>query len=501
MAGILLAVFFLAIFIFLIRKLSFFHVEGISKNAFTFVFIVKIITGIAFWALYTYYSRYQNKADAFLYFDDGKVLYSALFKNPLNYLKLMLGVDDPSLQHYIDQTGYWTRSFNQGMYDETRTIIRFNALTCLFSFGNYHVHTVFMCFLSFTGLVGIFKTFLPYLKDKKTELFLFTFFLPSVLFWSSGVLKEGLIVFSMGMTIYFWFKITREGFSIRRLVLIIIFLLLLAMTKIYMLLIILPALIAHAWIAKTSTKFSLLKYLTVIIIYISIGLSLPKFNFPFMLFEKQRQSIYLSRGGAYLVNENQWKFIYIKSDIPDRIVPMENKPGFCKIKPGVPYMNWTRDNYLDTGKVNFSTDTTTYWVYYNQEAAGSKIDIPILFPSIRSLLKISPQAFLVSLLRPHLLEAKNALMFFSAIENFFVLLFIFLCCFFYKKNSENFHLVFFCLTIVILLFTLVGITTAILGSTVRYKIPALPFLFIALLIVLDKEKLLNKLSFLKRFLA
>jgi len=501
MLGIILAILYATVFIFIIRKHSFFHSEEISRNAFTFAFIVKIIFGFIFWAVYTYYPPYQNLADAFLYFDDGKVLYSALFNNPLDYIKLLLGFSDVSLNQYLDLTGYWSREFNQGIYNETKTVIRFNALVCLFSFGQYHVHTVFMCFVSFIGLSGIYKTFFPFLKNKKKELFVAVFLLPSVLFWGSGVLKEGLILFGAGMLIYHWFKILNEGFSVFRLILIVFFIGFLSITKIYMLLFCLPALFAHTWIIKSGTRFLLVKYLTVIIIYISAGLSLPNFNLPFMLMEKQRQNIYFSRGGSYLVNKQQQRYIYIKSETKERIIYLKDKPGYCKIKPGVPYLNWTRDNYLDTGIVTSSIDTNTYWIYYNQEQAGSKIDIPILFPSVWSMLKISPAAFFNSLVRPHIFEAKNPLMLLSSIENSAIAIIIFIAIFFYSKKSENLHILFFCTTIVIFLFILVGITSPILGAAVRYKMPALPFLFIAMLLILDKEKLLGKFPFLSRILS
>jgi len=501
MFGILLAIAYTVLFILLIKKLSFFNIEGISRNAFTFAFIVKICFGFLFWAVYTYHSPYQNKADAFLYFDDGKVLYSAVFNNPLDYIKLLLGFNDESLNQYLDKTGYWLREFNQGLYNETRTVIRFNAIVCLFSFGHYHVHTVFMCFISFAGLAGIYKTFLPFLENKKRELFAVVFFLPSVLFWGSGVLKEGLILFAAGMLIYHWLKSLKEGFSVKRLILILIFIALLSLVKIYFLLMILPALFAHTWIVKSSTRFSWVKYLTVIVIYISAGLSLPNFDLPFMLMEKQRQGIYLSRGGSYLVNKEQQRYVYIKSEIKDRIIYLEDNPGYCKIKSGVPYLNWTRDNFMDTGIVYNSTDTNTYWIYYNQEAAGSKIDIPILFPSIWSMLKISPIAFFNSLVRPHIFEAKNPFMLLSAIENSVIAIFILISFFFYSKRSENLHMFFFCITIVVFLFILVGITSPILGASVRYKMPALPFLFIAMLLILDKEKLMHKFPFLHRILG
>ena len=182
MPGFILAMLYAALFTWLIRKHSFFQTEGISRNAFTFAFIVKIIFGFIFWAVYHFHAPYQGTSDAFLYFDDGKAIYKALYEHPLGYFKILLGFSDPSLQHYLDNTGHWVRTFNQGLYNETRTVIRFNAIADIFSFGNYHVHTVFMCFVSFMGLTGMFKSFLPFLAGKKKELFAIVFFLPSVLF-------------------------------------------------------------------------------------------------------------------------------------------------------------------------------------------------------------------------------------------------------------------------------------------------------------------------------
>jgi hypothetical protein len=54
---------------------------------------------------------------------------------------------------------------------------------------------------------------------------------------------------------------------------------------------------------------------------------------------------------------------------------------------------------------------------------------------------------------------------------------------------------------VLLLFVLIGLTTPILGAMVRYKIPGLPFLLIVFLLMLDKEKLLNKFPGLKKIIG
>jgi len=501
MLEMLLSIIYFCLFIFLIRKLPFYSVDGISKNAFALVFVVKISFGLIFWAVYAFYVPYHQKADAFMYFDDGKAIYQALLENPIDYVKILLGFSDPSLDHYIDNTGSWNMIYNQGIYNETRTIIRFNAIVDIFSFGNYHIHTIFICFLSLTGLAGIYKTFLPFLTDKKKELFIVVFFLPSVLFWGSGVLKEGLVLFAFGMLVYHVFRLINGNISFSRIAYVLIFAGLLSVTKAYMLLFLFPALAAYAWISKTNGKKPELKFLIVFAICISGVLCLPKFDLPFTLMDKQRQSIYMANGGALLGLKNENKFIYISPEIKTKVTRIPGKPDYCKIVEGVPYVSWYFLNYSDSIYVQHSTDTTTYWIYYNMQSAGSRIEIPFLHPTYTSILKNSPQAFFTAAFRPHFLDAKNPLMLISSIENFFICLFILVCLIFSSKKIATRHLIYFCLSITIMLFVLIGLTTPVLGAVVRYKIPALPFFLIAFLLILDKEKLLKKFPFLKKIIG
>ena len=119
---------------------------------------------------------------------------------------LGIGNDTPEFQQYYEQMNYWARKIDSNIYNDSHTIIRFNTIVRFFSLGYYNVHTVFICFLSLIGLTGIYKTFIPYLQDKKRELLFAVFLLPSALFWGSGVLKEGLIFFALGLLIYYTTK-------------------------------------------------------------------------------------------------------------------------------------------------------------------------------------------------------------------------------------------------------------------------------------------------------
>lgn len=502
MPGIVLSILYTAIFIFIIRRARFFHIEDIPKKWIELVFILKILAGTALWYVYTRFYTDRLTADIFKYFDDGKVIYNALFSKPGDYFKMLFAIPDPALNHYYqDDMRHWTRAFGMGLYNENRTLIRFNALIDVFSFGNYHVHTVFICFLSLTGLMGIYKSFIPYLAEKRKGLFAAVFLLPSVLFWGSGVLKEGLVLFSLGICIYHYFKLTNGGWAIKSLALVILFIFLLAVSKTYILFAILPALLAHFLIVKTKYTYPGIKYLAVLALICCIGLLLPNYHFPSMLMEKQHQAIYMARGGSYLGNQTEKKFVYIAPETKNRIIKLKDQEGFGKIVPGVPYVTWNLETHLDSTYVKNSADTSTYWIYYDQPAAGSYITIPFINGTIASVLTHSPLAFVTTIFRPHVLEMKNPFMVISAIENLLILVFIIICIAFHLKKIPNKHLIYFCICIVVLLFTLIGLTTPILGAVVRYKIPALPFLLIAFLLVLDKQKLLKKFPFLNKIIA
>lgn len=282
---------------------------------------------------------------------------------------------------------------------------------------------------------------------------------------------------------------------------VILFAWLLTITKIYMLLFLLPALAAHAWILKTNGKRPALKYGIVFTLYIVAALIQPKVDIPFKLMDKQRQTIYMASGGTHLGIVEENKFIYISPKIKHRIDTIPGKPGYCKIAEGVPYVSWYYDNFTDSTYVQHSTDTATYWIYYDLKEAGSHIDIPLLYPSYSSIVKNAPNAFFTTAFRPHFGDAKNPLMLMSAIENLLIGAFILVCIFFAARRVPHYHLVFFCLSVAVGLFVLIGLTTPVLGSVVRYKVPAMPLLLIAFLLILDKEKLLRKFPVLRKILG
>ena len=107
---------------------------------------------------------YTDRATAgvFKYFDDSAHMFKALYDRPVDYLRMLFGIgnDTPEfLARYYAEMNNWERHFESNLYNDAHTIIRYNAVVRLISFGEFHVHTVVSAFLSLTGMVGIYRAF------------------------------------------------------------------------------------------------------------------------------------------------------------------------------------------------------------------------------------------------------------------------------------------------------------------------------------------------------
>ena len=188
MIEFLLSIFYFILFCFIISKISFFKDSQIPRYWFVFIYGVKVIASIFLTLLYTKYYTDRNTADIFKYFDDSLLMFEAIKTNPLDYLKMLLGVDTNYIyftENYYQHMNHWTRPYSSNLISDSHIIIRFNAFVRLFSFGYFQVHNVFINFLSLFGLTLIFKAFKTFLNNKEKVLFYIIFFLPSILFWGS----------------------------------------------------------------------------------------------------------------------------------------------------------------------------------------------------------------------------------------------------------------------------------------------------------------------------
>lgn len=262
LAAILFAILLGAVIYFM----KFFRHDGIKRHVFVLLFAAKLLGGIGVFSVYTYYYD-PAMSDIHKFYRGGMALYDAADDNFVDYLRLTTGIqgDQPQLEKYYINTEHWTRKFDYGLYNDNRTIMRFNAIVCLFSRGNIFIHIVMMAFLSFIGCFVLFKAFAKVLKVNKYLLIFAAFLVPSCLFWTSGLMKEGLMMFAIGFAFYFLTKLY-EKFNVFSLIGFIASAALMFLSKIYVLPAFLPAVVFLFIIKKMRIRNQLVTFFSVLAI-------------------------------------------------------------------------------------------------------------------------------------------------------------------------------------------------------------------------------------------
>lgn len=297
---------YLLLLIWAIQKSRFFESPGINKKWLVALFLAKIAGGFALFFIYSYYYSPRSACDIFNYFDDGLIIHNILFQNPTDYLKIMTGIgaSSPDLMTYYDTCNFWLKKFDYGLPNDNHIVIRANALMCLVSMGNFHIHNMFFAFLSFVGLWAIYKSFAKQLAQKRVLLLIAVFCFPSVWLWTSGALKESILTFAFGLFVYNFrnmFAKPGAGNVIGSAVCVF----LLMQSKFYVLMAALPSLAAMVWIRR-KPKHAFVKFLTMHAgIFVAAWLS--KFVTQIDLFEvicnKQHDFIMMVQGmqvGSYI---------------------------------------------------------------------------------------------------------------------------------------------------------------------------------------------------------
>ncbi len=196
-------------FLLIIGNTRFFTCSSVSKRILFVAFSLKAFCAILYG--YLFRSGLLTGDDTYLYFYNGNVVYGALKSNPLIYLQLALGANDfkPVPQHllmYTDNMHFW---FDKANY----FLVRLNALIRLFSFGIYNVHAIVFSFLSFIGIYNLYLFFESRLNNKRLLQFIL-FGIPSVVFWTSGIHKEAITIFGLGLILYNLDRISMKKYSV-----------------------------------------------------------------------------------------------------------------------------------------------------------------------------------------------------------------------------------------------------------------------------------------------
>ncbi|MFY8035864.1 MAG: hypothetical protein ACOVMQ_01795 [Cyclobacteriaceae bacterium] len=402
-----------------------FCTDHLTKPYFIPALTVKMLGAIAVGLVYQFY---YESGDTFTYHTHGsRVIWEAFMDSPIDGTRIFFaqGTYGPGLWEIADQIWFWRdpRSF---------FVIQIATLFDLLTFSTYSATAVLFSVVAFIGGWLLYLVFYKSHPLAHRVLAYCCLFVPSVVFWGSGLLKDTITLAFAGVITYCFYKILIEKrFSVGYFLLLIFSFYMVYSIKKYILISLVIGLIV--WIASRlyfRVHSSMLRILLIPIILLLTGV-ITYFSIDKITEDDARYSL---------------------------------------------------ENIAQTSKI------TAYDIRYGWGARtgdGSGYTLGELDGSWQSMVRLAPQAINVSLFRPYLWEVRNPLMALSALESLITLLatiFVLIqvrSYLFYYIRAE----VIFCLVFALIFAFGVGVSSYNFGTLARYKIPLLPFYWSALAII------------------
>ncbi len=430
---------YLIVIIFIARIIK---ANTISKKPyykyFTLGLYAKIIGSISFCLIFTYYYK---GGDTISYYESARAMSNLLNENPGDFLKMFFsGTSSQNLNYFSLKTGYpWGYIFFE---PHTNFLIKLFTPILFISFNSYVLSSILIAVISYTGIWKMYMLLVEFYPKYEKEIAIGFLFVPTVIFWGSGMLKD-----TVTLSAVCWMIVSIDKVFIRRRKFLknsfalILSSIVLINIKPYILMNALPGLfiwIFYQRIQKFRNAF--LRYATIpFIILLSVA------------------------GGFYILSA------------------LGNSLG-----------KFSLDKIMETAVVSQEDLKRDYY-------KGSSFDIGKIEPTISGFISKSPEATIAGLFRPFIWEAKKVVIFLSGIENFIVLMITLIIIFRLRlfgllKLLFNNPLLLFLITYSVLFAFSIGISTSNYGALIRFKIAFAPFYIATLFILLKMSKDLKRIQ-------
>jgi hypothetical protein len=386
---------------------------------------VKLLGAIALGILYhTIYAGDTNN-----YFRHASIIYHAFgdsFSTGLHLINTD-GTLTPDIAPYVSQMTWF------GPDNKEYFVIRIAAIGSLIGFNTYSVTALLFAVLSFTGMWAMYITFAKIRPQVYKELAIAVFFLPSVFFWGSGLLKDSLCIGALGWLFYAFYRgAIEKKHIVRCLVIGVLAAKVITSMKAYILLAFVPP--AALWVFNENTE----RIRSVAVRWVA-------------------RPLFIAAGLAVAA--------YAMSAVA------------------------AADARFNIDKIGAQSKITAdYLQQVSQRENGSGYNIGAQDGTLTGMLKLAPKAIIVSLFRPFLWESRNPTMALSALEAsyfIFLTLRIFYRVGFLKtlRAIASLPVLTLCFVFSLIFAISVGISSGNFGTLVRYKIPLMPFYLAGLYIL------------------
>lgn len=388
----------------------------------------KIAGSICVCLIYTYY---YDGGDVINYYVSTKMFVNVLLEGDFGKFFDMLDYKHNNI-NYILSAGniYGTLEFSPNDYYALFTVM-LTIPICLLACKSFIVTSMLLSSLSFIGLWKLYEVFIDQFPQLTREFAWSIFFVPSVFFWGSGILKDTYTFSAIGFYVYglYNFQILKRR-NIQYLLMMIGAVIIFIYIKPYFFFALLPG--SLIWIF-----FNRIKNIK--------NQALAAMAIPILLLGALGVVVFvLSNFGQYLGE-------YSLENVLNKAVKTQQ--------------DLIREQY-----------------------GGNSYNIGEFDPTVQGILAKAPAALNLALFRPFIWDARNPVMLLSGLENFFMLAFSLYILFKVKistllKSFFGHPLLIFSMLFAIFFAFSVGLTTANYGALARLKIPCIPFYMCSLFIL------------------
>jgi hypothetical protein len=195
----------------LITRMSFLSSSNIKPKFLLLFFGIHVITACVHnWIAY---QSYPNHGDIWFFFNESLDLKQELLVHPAKFFS-----------DFISDSKFNFTSNNLPRFGFQYVFMKhINLFLNFFSFNNFYINSLLFSFISFCGAIALFKTFNAFFFKNSILCALCTLLLPSTLFWTSCIHKDGLLYLAIGFFYYYIYQLFISHGNIKKYLLCILF--------------------------------------------------------------------------------------------------------------------------------------------------------------------------------------------------------------------------------------------------------------------------------------
>jgi len=355
---------YLTLFCWLLTKIKFIKDAGLGNRLIILLFLVRIIAG----AVNGYINLYHYPdTDAAAFQQDGLIEYDLLLNHPKEFLTNIFICHHQNAGLLDITDSFWNNL-------RSDLIIKLLAFFNIFSRGNFFINTLFYNFLIFFGSVSFYRIFIRLFPDKKIWLILILFALPSLIYFTSGIHKDGLVFLGLGIICYNLFFLVKKDFSTPKFLWLLLGIAIIFLFRNFVLLTLVPGL--TSWIiAEKTSRFKLqtfiVCYLFFIILFFGAGNLHPALDLPEYVSTRQIAFLQIAKGGQSAININPL--------FPSFRSFLNNAPQALNHTLMRPYLSEKSDLLYLPPEIEIFIFQALFFIFLLFRSANKKIDAFIYF--------------------------------------------------------------------------------------------------------------------------